>query len=418
MDILIVAIEEGRWGPARLPRALKEAGLSVAALCPDGHVVAATDYLDRHYALPVTRSSRKMAAALAQAMRDCQPKLVVPADEQVVALLHALVRRGPGVLDRDALATIVGSLGSPERFDAMLMKSDTLALARECWVAVPAGGTVSSATAAKALAGGIGYPVYVKSAFGWAGQGVTRCADEAALVAAMPAGPGRLAPVKALVRRVLARDWFPSSPAMDVQAAVDGRPAMYCAVAWRGRMLAGFAGIPQATVSAQGPSTVVTLGAHEAMAAASERMIAALGASGFIGFDFMLENGTGAALLLECNPRPIQVCHLGARVGADLMGPLAAALAGRPVPEAAVAPNSEVTAVLLPGAAQRVNVEAGADNEDSPPPARRAGGLSGTPSPSSDAFLDIPWGDEGLCRFAGVSHSAMPCISRISPVMG
>jgi predicted ATP-grasp superfamily ATP-dependent carboligase len=119
-------------------------------------------------------------------------------------------------------------------------------------------------------------------------------------------------------------------------------------------MLAGFAGIPLETASAQGPSTVVRLGAHAAMAAASERMIAALGASGFIGFDFMLENRTGAALLLECNPRPIQVCHLGGQIGADLMVPLAEALAGKPASEAAIAPNREITAVLVPGAVRRV----------------------------------------------------------------
>ena len=68
MDVLIVAIEQGRWGPARLPSALKDAGLSVAALCPAGNAVAATDYLDRRFKLPATRSSRSLAVALASAI--------------------------------------------------------------------------------------------------------------------------------------------------------------------------------------------------------------------------------------------------------------------------------------------------------------------------------------------------------------
>jgi len=377
MDILIVAIEAGRWGPARLPRALKQAGLSVAALCPADNAVAATDSLDRHYVLPATRSARHLATALAAAMRDCQPALIVPADEQVVALLHALVRRGTGWLDAAALATIVRSLGQPERFDAMLMKGDTLALARALRVRVPPGGSVASPREATAMAAQTGYPVYVKAPFGWAGQGVTRCEDADALMAAMPPPPGPLAPLKALARRVLRRDWFPNPLTADVQAAIEGKPAMYCAVAWQGKMLAGFAGIPTETVSATGPSTALRIGPHAAMEAVAQKMIAALGASGFIGFDFMLEDSSGSAYLLECNPRPIQVCHLGACIGADLMRPLADALAGRPLAAMATAPDRDLEVALFPHAVQRAYL-------------------------GPDVVLDVPWGDGGLCHHAGL----------------
>ena len=377
MDILIVAIETGRWGPARLPRALKDAGLTVAALCPADNAVAATDFLDRHYDLPVTRSGRRLAAALADAMQDCRPRLIVPADEQVVALLHALVRRGPGRLNAAALAAIAASLGEPAHFDAMLMKGETLALARTLGVRVPPGGSVASLAEASAMAERIGYPVYVKAPFGWAGQGVTRCEDAIALAGALPPRPGALAPLKTLVRRVLGRDWFPTPAYVDVQSAIDGRPAMYCAVAWQGKMLAGFGGIPRETVSATGPSSVLWIGPHPAMAAAAERMIAALGASGFIGFDFMLAHGTDDAYLLECNPRPIQVCHLGARIGADLMRPLADALAGRAVATDAATPDHALEVALFPYAGQRSDFD----------PA---------------TVLDVPWDDAGLCRYAGL----------------
>ena len=375
MDVLIVAIETGRWGPARLPHALKTAGLTVAALCPADNAIAATDFLDRHYALPASRSARPLAKALAAAIRDCRPALIVPADEQTVALLHSFVRKGPGVLDAQALATIVRSLGRPAQFDAMLMKSDTLALARTLGIAVPAGGTVASADGAAALAAQIGFPVYLKSSFGWAGQGVTRCEDAAALHAACPAPPSRLGALKALARHWMGRDWYPNSPAVDVQGAIAGKPAMYCAVAWQGKMLAGFAGIPRETVSATGPSSVVWLGAHPAMAEATERMVAAMGATGFIGFDFMLDDATGAPLLLECNPRPIQVCHLGERIGADLMAPLAEALVGRIPPGPAIAPDREVEVALFPHAARRDDF-------------------------GQDVLLDVPWDDRGLRDYA------------------
>ena len=62
------------------------------------------------------------------------------------------------------------------------------------------------------------------------------------------------------------------------------------------------------------------------MAASSERMVAALGATGFLSFDFMIERATGNAFLLECNPRPNHVTHLGGRLGVDLCSALHAGL--------------------------------------------------------------------------------------------
>jgi biotin carboxylase len=143
-------------------------------------------------------------------------------------------------------------------------------------------------------------------------------------------------------------------------------------------MLAGFGGIPKDTVSATGPSSALWIGPHPAMAKVAERMIASLGSSGFIGFDFMLEHGSDVAYLLECNPRPIQVCHLGALIGADLMRPLADALAGRAVATKAAAPDQALEVALFPYAAQRTDVSPG-------------------------VLLDVPWDDAGLCRYACVN---------------
>jgi hypothetical protein len=70
-----------------------------------------------------------------------------------------------------------------------------------------------------------------------------------------------------------------------------------------------------------------------------------LGSTGFIGFDFMIESSTGHAYLLECNPRPIPSCHLGARVGVDLCDALAAALRGDDAPRAAAC-REEVIALF------------------------------------------------------------------------
>lgn len=377
-DILIVAMEEGRWGPARLPGALARAGLSVAALCPDHNALAASDHVAHRFRLPPTRSSRRLFRALSEAIESCRPRLVIPADEQVVALLHAFVRQRLQRGDANAtLDTVIASLGRPEMLDAMLHKSATLDLARRLGVRIPEGATVSCAAEAARVAERIGYPVYVKTSFSWAGRGVTLCQDAAAL--AMASGQRRnVWPTgKAVLRSWLGRDWYPGTPAVDVQKAIHGRPAMYCALAWRGQMLAGFAGLPTATASPTGPSTSVRLCESPAMAAASARMIEAFGATGFLGFDFMIEEETEQVYLLECNPRPIQVCHLGPLVHCDLAQRLATEMAAGRMACERWAARDDIEVMLMPGSL-------------------RADGPDG-----DHRHRDIPWDDRGLLRFAG-----------------
>lgn len=374
MDILIIAIEAGRWGPARLPQVLRQAGLTVAALCPADNVLAASTFLSQHLELPRTRSARKLARALASAIEETGPKMIIPADEQVVALLGWLLRNPAGVSPA-MLALVRRSVGTPEQIETMLFKSNTIALARRLGVRTPAGETVHSADHAVSVARRIGYPVFVKHSFGWAGRGVTACRTENQVAAAMRQPNPIVACARRQARRALGRDWFPVATPVDVQGAVAGRPAMYCALAWEGRLIAGFAGIPLATRSATGPSTQVRLCAHAGMEQAVEALVAGLGCSGFIGFDFMLEETTGEPVLLECNPRPIQVCHLGVRVGVDLAAAFAAVLGGQTPAGAPARPTHEHEVVLFP------HVGAGIER-------------------------DVPWQDLGLRRFAAASMHA------------
>jgi len=339
MKILMIAFEAGRWGQARLVQPLREAGFQVAALCPAESPLAQTSFLERHFLLRGVRSSRRVEAALAQAMRNWQPELVIPGDESTVACLQALVRRGgKSRISPEGLHVIAQALGRPERFDAMLMKSDTLRLARSLGVRQPQSATVAGVDDALAAAGQIGYPVFVKRSFSWAGQGVKLCRNAAELAAGVEAArqPGHKFPFHAALKRLLHRDWYPAVSAMDVQQAITGAPAFYCGVAVGGRLIAGFAGLVEHTSSATGPSSVVRIGPHAAMQQAAQAMTAEMGLTGFIGFDFMIETGTGRAYLLECNPRPIPACHLGARIGVDLCAALAAGLRGdtRPWPPA------------------------------------------------------------------------------------
>jgi predicted ATP-grasp superfamily ATP-dependent carboligase len=235
--------------------------------------------------------------------------------------------------------------------------------------------SVSSGGDAIAAAEQIGFPVYVKTSFSWAGQGVTLCRNAAETAAAVTAAqPRSWLPVRTLVKRVLHRDWYPRNTTLDVQQAIVGTPAMYCAVAIDGRLIAGFAGIKQRTCSANGPSSIVKIGANAEMERASSIMIRALKATGFIAFDFMIDGLTRDIYLLECNPRPTPVCHLGARIGVDLCGALAVELSGQKYRPAAEIKEETIT--LFPQEWRR-NPE----------------GIAGTGN-----YIDIPLDDPNLLR--------------------
>jgi hypothetical protein len=64
------------------------------------------------------------------------------------------------------------------------------------------------------------------------------------------------------------------------------------------------------------------------MTSAVEKMVRRLNLSGTHGFDFMLEASSGAAYLIEINPRITQVAHLTLGSGRDLPAALTAALLG------------------------------------------------------------------------------------------
>ena len=58
------------------------------------------------------------------------------------------------------------------------------------------------------------------------------------------------------------------------------------------------------------------------MLATAKRLVDRLGLSGFVGFDFIIEEHTGDSYLIEMNPRFTQLTPLRMGVGHDLVGAL------------------------------------------------------------------------------------------------
>ncbi|MCL2385144.1 MAG: hypothetical protein FWC84_04875, partial [Alphaproteobacteria bacterium] len=107
-------------------------------------------------------------------------------------------------------------------------------------------------------------------------------------------------------------------------------PAFRTVAAWKGQVLAGvtFAAekiFPEPT----GASTVIRKIENAEIDAATEKMTSALGCSGFVSYDFILDEKTGHATIIEMNARSVGTTHLGRLFGSDVCGALAEILTGR-----------------------------------------------------------------------------------------
>jgi len=380
LSVLMVAFEAGRWGSVRLAKPLQEAGFQVTAICPADNPLARTRYLDRHIPLRDVKSSARLARVLARTVRAASPSLIIPCDERAVVCLQSIAREAERYrkygIDDAVRSLIQHSLGATDRFDAMLLKTETAKLARSLGVLTPAAFTVATPDEALLQAETLGYPVYVKASFSWAGMGVVLCQDRADLRAALAAMTGQKpSALRGFARRLLMRDWYPKQVSIDVQKAIVGQPAMFCVSAKDGQALAGLGAVALQTTTPTGPSSIVEVGApHPQMAVAAAKLIASFGASGILGFDFIIEAESGDAYFLECNPRPIPIAHLGPHVGVDLCDALAKAYRNG-APSRVTATSTKVI-TLFPQ--EWTRAPEGLD--------------------TATTFVDVPWDDPDLLR--------------------
>jgi ATP-grasp domain len=136
------------------------------------------------------------------------------------------------------------------------------------------------------------------------------------------------------------------APGISVQAHVPGRPANCAVACWCGDVLAATAVETVRLKTPLGASSVVRVVEGAQMKAAARAVVLELGLSGMCGFDFMLDDASGAAHLIEINPRATQVNHLRLGAGHDLPAALRLALEGLPQP--VPAPVAEVDIALFP----------------------------------------------------------------------
>ena len=201
------------------------------------------------------------------------------------------------------------SLGDPEAYEVARNKSKLLALASSKDLPVPQTLTVQNeaelATAMKQLGDGL----FIKADGTFGGQGVRAVStlpEAAAYFAAWRKPPSLKTMVLSCLREksiapfMMWRNF--TQPDITLQRGISGIPANRAVVCEKGKVIAGLTVKAARTMKNNGPATVIETSRHAQIKHDVDVMVAELGLSGFVGFDFMVDENN-AAWMLELNPR-------------------------------------------------------------------------------------------------------------------
>jgi predicted ATP-grasp superfamily ATP-dependent carboligase len=314
--VLLVATATRWLGTARIPRGLAKAGFTVSLLTPRNSLAEKSRFIAKIGFLPDQATPMQWAHAFAATVAATSPRLVVPCDDMAFRLLQMQPE-----LQLRLAALVRESLGDPAHYVASTDKTLLPAAAAALGVRVPPFAVCAGADEIASFAAAQGWPVVVKRRHGFAGQGVAICADRndvARVLASFAAADANdLVDPAAGPARYLA------------QAHLPGRTQYFQAVAWKGRLLAGWAGEkvisnPEPT----GPPTVTRYFRSPQLRAVTRQLVSGFGMSGHFVVEFRVDERTQDIHLIEINRRISPATHLGAVRNVDLCAALYAAIEG------------------------------------------------------------------------------------------
>lgn len=364
---------------ARLAIAFANLGCSVESLCPPEHQLHDTRAVRKCY----TYSAFRPLASLHEALNKARPDLVIPCDDKAAINLHRLYESladSPSAFD--ARVIIERSVGTPAACSLATARAPLLALAGQIGVRAPKTNVVQGPGELSAWLVRRGFPAVIKIDNSSGGQGVSIVRNHEEALYAYQKRLMHNSVLSTSRRLLLERDssallnWLqPTRPIVNVQDFIAGTPANRAVACWRGEVLAGISVQALRTQHATGPATVVQVVQFPEMQDGAERIVRRLGLSGLWGFDYILESKTGAAYLIEINPRATPICHLSLGAGQDLPVALHACLTDSTITAPPAAVSNDIIA-LFPGEWQR--------NATSPY--------------LRTAFHDVPWQEPALVR--------------------
>jgi ATP-grasp domain len=344
--VLLAATLEWPNG-ARLAIAFRAAGFAVYALAPVGHPIHVMGTPQSAFLY----RAHRLVDSLRRAIEMSRPDLIVPCDDRVVRRLHQLHTETARAPDSAWIASLIErSLGPPASFP-ILRRRDSLAALED--VRAPRTDSIRKISEFRRWVAEHGLPAMLKLDGTSGGEAVVPVSNPATLGRAFLGMQLRRAGLSRLRRARRNRDVHlpfdylnDGAPGISVQAHMRGRPANCAVACWCGDVLAATAVETVRLQTTLGASGVVRVVEGAQMKAAARTIVRHLGLSGMCGFDFMIDDASGAAHLIEINPRATQINHLRLGAGYDLPAALRLALEGLPQP--APAPIAEVDIALFP----------------------------------------------------------------------
>ncbi len=325
-------------------------GHVVAIVCPiNGHPSRKVRYVHR------TFPYRPLAPldSLADAIEATKPDIIIPCDDKAVRHLHRLhsSRRAQRWRETDIPALIERSLGPPESYAIVDSRNLLLKIAEEERILTPRTNAIDSTTDLELLRSMHPLPWVLKAdgTTGGTGVRIAHTIEEArGHHSQLRQSMGLLRSVKRLVvdrDLILEGQWRDrfgrSRPAVVVQSFVRGAAANCAVACWKGEVLAGLSCEAVTTEAELGPATVIRIIDNDGMMVAARRLARRLRLSGFFGLDFVIQEGTGVAYLIEINPRCTPPSHIRLGAGRDMVGMLSARLTGKPLSEpVSITPNN------------------------------------------------------------------------------
>ena len=311
---------------AKLAISFLRHGSNVEAVCAPDHPLSYVSRISKFYPYRVQDSLQ----SLNDAITTSAPDLIVPSNDGVVRQLHELHRTKP-----ELRSLIERSLGSPAGYDILASRAEVMNVAQELGVRIAHTKTISTVQELREWfsqpdAKGVlkldgtyaGKGVQVVSSFAQAEQALTLMSRPPRAMEAW----GRWFALRDAMAVWNCKNHRPQS--LTMQHYVVGRPANTLMACRNGKVLATVTVEAIKTEGATGPASVVRLIDNEEIRMAAERIATRLQLSGFHGLDFMLEDATGDAYLIELNPRTTQLGHLPIAGQGDLAHVLCLAFGG------------------------------------------------------------------------------------------
>jgi predicted ATP-grasp superfamily ATP-dependent carboligase len=259
------------------------------------------------------------------------PALIVPCDDGVVWQLHELHARYT-----DLQPLIEASLGAKSAYPQIRSRGAFLQAAVDLDIRVPLTQTVSSAQDFENWC--VTRPAVLKLDGTWGGSGVAIAHSQAEARAALSKLSRSMDAGTAWKRWLINRDplalWSwqrRETPRVTIQEFIQGRPANTMIGCYKGKVLAIVTVEVQTAQGPTGAATVVRLVENNEIERAARLLAAHFELNGFHGLDFVIEETTGAAYLIELNPRCTQLGHLQLAGQGDLAGAVTAMLKNEPV---------------------------------------------------------------------------------------